>query len=110
MRGRRQIGVAHAEIDDVGAAIAGRGLGAVHLLEYVRRQPANAVEIFHRRLGDFLETYHGFVSAPVAWPPLGAAGRARDGAVDEGFFRASAMAFLLAGGFAWVLGCVAVLR
>jgi hypothetical protein len=110
VRRRRQIGVAHAEIDDVGAAIAGRGLGAVHLLENVRRQPADAIEIFHRRLGDFLDSYHGFVSAPVACPPLGAAGRAADGAVDEGFFRASAMAFLPAGGFAGLLACVAVLR
>ena len=47
MRGRRQIGIAHAEVDDVGAAIAGDGLGAVDHLEYVRRQAADAVKLFH---------------------------------------------------------------
>ena len=43
----RQVGIAHAEIDDVGARIARGRLGAVHLLEDVRGQPTNAVELFH---------------------------------------------------------------
>ena len=37
---RRQVGIAHAEIDDVGAAGARRRLQAVHLLEHVGRQAA----------------------------------------------------------------------
>ena len=44
---RRQIGIAHAEIDDVGPGIARRRLGPVHLLENVRRQAADAVKFFH---------------------------------------------------------------
>ena len=44
---RRQIGIAHAEIDDVGAGIAGHGLGAVDLLENVGRQTPNAMKFFH---------------------------------------------------------------
>ena len=43
----RQIGIAHAEIDDVGAARAGAGLQPVHLLEDVRGKPANLVKLFH---------------------------------------------------------------
>src|SRR4029079_3697543 len=37
---RWQVRVAHAEIDDVGAAIAGEGLGPVDLLEDVGREAA----------------------------------------------------------------------
>ena len=44
---RRQVGIAHAEIDDVGAARAGAGLQPVDLLEDVRRQPADLVKFFH---------------------------------------------------------------
>ena len=44
---RRQIRIAHAEIDDVGARIARRRLGAVDLLEHVGRQTADAVKFFH---------------------------------------------------------------
>ena len=47
MRGRRQVGIAHAEIDDIGAGVARRRLGPVDLLEHVRRQPADAVKFFH---------------------------------------------------------------
>ena len=47
MGGRRQIGIAHAEIDDVGPRIAGARLGPVHLFEHVRRQAADAVKVFH---------------------------------------------------------------
>ena len=47
MVGRRQIRVAHAEIDDVGSAIAGSRLGAIDLLEDVRRQTTDAVKFFH---------------------------------------------------------------
>src|SRR5262249_12476402 len=45
--GGRQVGVAHAEIDDVGAARAGAGLQPIYLLEDVRRQPADLVKLFH---------------------------------------------------------------
>ena len=45
--GRRQVGIAHAEIDDVGAARAGAGLQPVDLLEDVGRKPADLVKFFH---------------------------------------------------------------
>src|SRR4029077_17872842 len=48
MGGRRQVRIAHAEIDDIGAGIPCRCLGLVDLFEDVRRQTADAVEIFHR--------------------------------------------------------------
>ena len=44
---RGQIRIAHAEVDDVGAGVAGGRLGAVHLLEHIRRQTADAVKFFH---------------------------------------------------------------
>ncbi|MDF9864667.1 hypothetical protein M2437_003649 [Methylorubrum pseudosasae] len=44
---RVEIGIAHAEIDDVGAAGSGGGLDPVHLLEDVRRKALDAVEIGH---------------------------------------------------------------
>ena len=47
MRGRRQIRIAHAEVDDVGAGVARDRLGAVDLLEHVRRQPLDAMKFFH---------------------------------------------------------------
>ena len=47
MRRRRQVGIAHAEIDDVGAGITGHGLRAIDLLEDVGRQTPNAVKFFH---------------------------------------------------------------
>src|SRR5260370_8997423 len=47
MRRRRQVGIAHAEVDDVGAAIAGHRLGAIDLLKDLRRQPADAIKLFH---------------------------------------------------------------
>ena len=50
MRRRRQVRIAHAEIDDVGAGVAGRRLGAVDLLEHVGRQAADAVKFFHRSI------------------------------------------------------------
>jgi len=37
MRGRRQIGIAHAEIDDVGTTVASHRLGAVDLLKHIGR-------------------------------------------------------------------------
>src|SRR5437868_6029178 len=49
MRRRRQVGIAHAEVNDVGAAIAGDCLGAIDLLKDVRRQPADAIKLFHER-------------------------------------------------------------
>jgi hypothetical protein len=42
---RRAVRIAHAEVDDVLAARAGRGLHRIDLREHVRRQPANAVEV-----------------------------------------------------------------
>ena len=48
MGGRRQVGIAHAEVDDVGAGIARRRLGAIDLLEDVGRQAPDAVKFFHR--------------------------------------------------------------
>ena len=47
MRGRRQVGIAHAEVDDVGPGVARDRLGAIDLLEHVGRQAADAVEVFH---------------------------------------------------------------
>jgi hypothetical protein len=47
MRRRRQVRIAHAEVDDIGAGIPRGGLGPVHLLEHVRRQAADAVKIVH---------------------------------------------------------------
>ena len=44
MRRRRAVGIAHAEIDDVLAARAGRRLHRVDLGEDVGRQAADAVE------------------------------------------------------------------
>ncbi len=46
---RRQVRIAHAEIDDVRAGVAGHRLGAVDRFEHVRRQTLDAVELFHRR-------------------------------------------------------------
>ena len=46
--GRGKVGVAHAEVDDVGAGGAGLGLELVDLLEDVRRQPPHPVEFGHR--------------------------------------------------------------
>jgi hypothetical protein len=48
VRRRRQVRVAHAEIDDVGACVASDRLGAVDLLEHVGRQTPYAVKFFHR--------------------------------------------------------------
>ena len=45
---RRQVRIAHAEIDDVGAGVASGRLGAVDLLEHVGRQAPDAVKFFHR--------------------------------------------------------------
>ncbi len=45
VQGRRQIRVAHAEVDDVLAAIARGGLDAVDALEDVGRQAPDAVKI-----------------------------------------------------------------
>jgi len=47
MLGRRQIGIAHAEVDDVGAACARLGLQAIDLLEDIRGQALDTIEIRH---------------------------------------------------------------
>ena len=47
---RRQVRIAHADVDDVGPGIARGRLGLVDLLEHVRRQTADAVKIFHGTL------------------------------------------------------------
>ena len=44
--GRGHVGIAHAEIDDVGAARAGGRLQAVHLGEHIGRQTLDAMEFF----------------------------------------------------------------
>src|SRR5665213_1986324 len=51
MRRRRQVGIAHAEIDNVGAAVAGRRLSAVDLLEHIGRQSADTIKLFHGNPG-----------------------------------------------------------
>ena len=43
---RRHVGIAHAEIDDVGAPRPRGGLQPVDLGEHVRRQALDAVEVF----------------------------------------------------------------
>ena len=48
MLGRGQIRIAHAKVDDVGAAGASLGLELVDLLEDVRRQAPHPVEVAHR--------------------------------------------------------------
>ncbi len=48
MLGGGQIGIAHAEIDDVGAAGASLRLELVDLLEDIRRQAPHPVKIAHR--------------------------------------------------------------
>ncbi len=85
VRRRRQVGIAHAEIDDVGAAVARRRLGAIDLLEHVRRQAADAVKFFHgcpERVGSTYrpEFYHGLVSAPAVSGAVGSGGADRRGA------------------------------
>ncbi len=47
MRRSRQIGVAHPEVDDIGAPGPCPGLQPVDLLEDIRRQPPHAVEFVH---------------------------------------------------------------
>ena len=96
--GRGQVGIAHAEIDDVGAGGAGLGLELVDLLEDVRRQAPHAVKVAHRsRL--VLGCNVPFVgrSAPT-WPcSIGAEARqtaigycwAASAAFDFGFFCAA---------------------
>ena len=48
MLGRGQVGIAHAEIDDIGAPGSSLGLERVDLLEDIRRQTPHAVKIAHR--------------------------------------------------------------
>ena len=75
---RRQVGVAHAEVDDVGAARAGAGLQPVDLLEHVGRKPTDLVKFFHiksRTLGGLrsrrdIYRFGGRVEASVALDDL----------------------------------------
>ena len=46
---RRHIGVAHAEIDDVGTPSARSRLQTVHLREYIGRQALDAVKVFAQK-------------------------------------------------------------
>src|SRR5581483_840335 len=55
MRGRRQIRVAHAKIDDVHALIAGGSLHPVHDLENVGRQTADAVKVWRHGSEPWIE-------------------------------------------------------
>ena len=77
VRRRRQVGIAHAEVDDVGAGVRARRLGAVDLLEHVGRQAADAVELFHgpgSSAGEPIPStarrrerlYHGVAALPAA--------------------------------------------
>ena len=56
--GGRQIGIAHAEIDDVHPGGAGLGLDRIDVFKHVRRQASDAVKIF----------VHGFLAGPVRGP------------------------------------------
>ncbi len=47
---RRQIRIAHPEVDNISAGVPRGRLGPVDLFEHVRRQAADAVEIFHGTL------------------------------------------------------------
>ena len=47
MFGRGQVGIAHAEVDDVGAAGARLGLEPVYLLEDIGRQALDAIKVRH---------------------------------------------------------------
>ena len=47
VRRRRQVGIAHAEIDDVGAGGARARLQAIDLLEDIRRQTPHAMKLAH---------------------------------------------------------------
>ncbi len=58
MLGRRQIGIAHAEVDDVGAGVASLGLEPVDLLEDVGRQALHAIEIRHVSLSFLVSPAH----------------------------------------------------
>src|SRR5687768_7561104 len=86
MRRRRQVRVAHTEVDNIGAGVACSRLGFIDHLEDIGRQAADAVKLFHRltcssgaglafnaimgcRLANL---YHGSRLAPprpAAWPP-----------------------------------------
>ena len=44
---RRQVRIAHTEIDDIGPGVPRGGLGSIDLLEHVGRQTADAVKLFH---------------------------------------------------------------
>ena len=48
MTGRRQVGIAHAEVDDVDAAGASLGLQTVDLFEHIGRQTPHAIKIAHQ--------------------------------------------------------------
>src|SRR5581483_8085269 len=86
MRRCRQVGIAHAEVDDIGAVIARRGLGAIDHLEDVGRQAADAMKLFHVGLGAWSRCslsaarrdsgfYHGLYHG-LAAPPAVCAGAA----------------------------------
>ena len=48
----RQVGVAHAEVDDIDTGSAQPRLDRVDVVEHIGRQAADAVEIVHLDLGD----------------------------------------------------------
>ena len=48
MAGSRQIGVAHAEVDDVGPIGPRKSLQAIHLFEHIGWQALDAMEVAHR--------------------------------------------------------------
>ena len=125
MGGRRQVGIAHAEVDDVGPGIARLGLRAVDLLEDIGRQSADAVEIFHgpgssavsrvRLRPTDVRFYHGLRAPPAAGAVVPVASGAGIGADTRlrVFFRSSRRCLLSAslsapsrraGGRSWTAG------
>ena len=75
---RRQVGIAHAEIDDVGAARAGAGLQPVDLLEDIGRKAADLVKLFHVR-----NPGAGGVCCGAIYTDLTGQGRAASLALDD---------------------------
>ena len=45
---RRQVGIAHAEVDDVGASGSGLGFQTIDLFEHIGRQAPHAIKIAHQ--------------------------------------------------------------
>ena len=66
---RRHIGVAHAEIDDIGTPSARSSLQAVHFREYIGRQALDAVKVFAQNFTPRRRDGDGAIMAPSARGP-----------------------------------------